>query len=317
MPAPPTPFEVVRSTPERVEEAMGALLSAGPTAAARFVEQAARSRIDLDRIWCVAGPDGRYRMAVLAVPARGRTVMVMATRVRDAAQAATVSRAIDAACEGCRDAGDIAQSLLEPERKHDAAAFEGAGFRALATLEYQERHLPRVGPPEATSLPADWTIEPAASDEALGSDDPASIDATSRAALERILESTYRDTLDCPGLAGMRRVSDVLEGHFGQGRRRRIWLVARRDATVGAVCLLNGSPDGAQAELAYFGVAPEARGSGIAAALLSAGIRACAAARAGSVQLAVDARNEPAKRLYARLGFRTVSSRLALVRPLR
>ncbi|MFM1823190.1 MAG: hypothetical protein RI967_1456 [Planctomycetota bacterium] len=314
MTAPSAPLSVVRAAPERTEEAMGALLSAGPSAAARFVRQAETSRIALDRIWCLAGPDGRYRSAVLAVAARGRTVMLLATRARDAAQAQAIAPAIAAAAEGCADAGDIAQSLLEPERTHDASAFTLAGFRALATLEYQERALPRLGAPEPSPVPEGWTIAPVAGDEELAGDDPRILSPAAREELVRVLESTYRDTLDCPGLAGMRRTEDVLEGHFGTGRRRRFWLVARRDGVARAVCLLNGAPDGASAELAYFGVAPEARGSGIAAAILAAGVRACATARVASIQLAVDARNAPAKRLYERHGFRTVSSRLALVR---
>lgn len=314
MTASPAPLSVVRAVPERTEEAMGALLSAGPSAAARFVRQAEGSRIALDRIWCLAGPDGRYRSAVLAVAARGRTVMLLATRARDRAQAEALAPAIAAAAEGSADAGDIAQSLLEPERTHDAAAFVLAGFRALATLEYQERSLPRLGAPEAPPVPAGWELAPAADEHALGGDDPAALAPTAREELVRVLESTYRDTLDCPGLAGMRRTTDVLDGHFGPGRRLRFWLLARQAGVARAVCLLNGSPDGTSAELAYFGVAPEARGSGIAAAILAAGMRACAAARVATIQLAVDARNAPAKRLYARHGFRTVSSRLALVR---
>lgn len=293
---------------------MGALLSAGPSAAARFVRQAEASRIALDRIWCLAGPDGRYRSAVLAVAARGRTVMILSTRARDAAQAGALAPAIDAAAEGSADAGDIAQSLLEPERTHDASAFTLAGFRQLATLEYQERTLPRLGAPEPTPTPDGWTIAPVAGEDALGGDDPGALPASAREELVRVLEATYRDTLDCPGLAGMRRTTDVLEGHFGSGRRRRVWLVARRDGEALAVSLLNAAPDGASAELAYFGVAPAARGSGISSAILAAGMRACAAARVGTIQLAVDARNAPARRLYARHGFRTVSSRLALVR---
>lgn len=314
MTAPSVPLSVVRAAPERTEEAMGALLSSGPSAAARFVRQAEASRIALDRIWCLAGPDGRYRSAVLAVAARGRTVMLLATRARDRAQAEAIAPAIAAATEGSADAGDLAQSLLEPERMHDAVAFELAGFRAIATLEYQERALPRLGAPEPSPIPAGWTLAPVAGDDALGGDDPAALAPAAREELVRVLESTYRDTLDCPGLAGMRRTEDVLDGHFGPGRRRRFWLVGRQEGVARAVCLLNGSPDGTSAELAYFGVAPEARGSGIATAILTAGMRACAAARVATIQLAVDARNAPAKRLYARHGFRAVSSRLALVR---
>ncbi|MFN9077144.1 MAG: GNAT family N-acetyltransferase [bacterium] len=115
----------------------------------------------------------------------------------------------------------------------------------------------------------------------------------------------------------MRATADVLDGHFGSGARRRHWFIAREEGRPFGLCLLNTSPDGTSAELAYFGVAPSARGRGIAKALLATGLHACSTARISTVTLAVDSRNLPAKRLYDAHGFRKTIARVALVQPRR
>jgi len=316
MSAGPKELSVVRSSPDRVEEALSALLAAGPAASARFARQAESSRVSLDRIWCLADEFGRYRLAVLAVPTLGRTSMLLASHARSAEEANLLGRAVSAAAEGCADACDIAQALVEPSRPLDVASFEAGGLVRLATLDYLERNLPRAGSLEAPAAPTGWTIEPVADPAVLGGADPAALGKDRRAELIAVLESSYRDTRDCPGLAGMRRTTDVLDGHFGLGARPRHWLVARESGVARGVCLVNAAPDAQSAELVYLGLSPEARGKGLAKALLAASLHACSLARIGIVSLAVDTLNEPAKRLYLAHGFRRASSRVALVRRL-
>jgi ribosomal protein S18 acetylase RimI-like enzyme len=296
---------------------MSALLGAGPAAAARFVQQAKSAAIRLDLIWCVADPSGRYRLAVLAVPSVGRTAMLVASHARTSEDVENLGRAVAVAAEGCRSEADLAQALVDPALPLDVASFEAGGLRRMATLDYLERALPRSGTLSLPEVPAGWTIEPAAPRESLDGSDPAALGPSRRAELIALLESTYVDTMDCPGLAGMRATSDVLDGHFGSGARRRHWFIARENGAARGVCLLNTSPDGTSAELAYFGVAPSARGRGIARVLLAAGLHACSAARIATVTLAVDSRNTPAKMLYETHGFRKTISRIALVKPLR
>lgn len=317
MTASPPAYEVVRVDPARTVDAMSALLGAGPAAAARFVDQARSASIRLDLIWCVADAAGRYRLAVLAVPSVGRTAMLVASHARDARDCASLGQAVVAACDGSRADADLAQALVDPSLPLDVDSFEKGGLRRMATLDYLERALPRSGTLAAPAVPDGWTIEPPAPASVLDGADASALGAACRAELIALLESTYVDTMDCPGLAGMRATSDVLDGHFGAGARRRHWLVARRAGVAQGLCLLNASPDGSSAELAYFGVAPEARGRGIARALLAAGLHACSAARISTVTLALDARNLPAKKLYESQGFRRTISRVALVKPLR
>ncbi len=317
MTASPPAYEVVRVDPNRTSDAMSALLGAGPAAAARFVQQAKSAAIRLDLIWCVADASGRYRFAVLAVPSVGRTSMLVASHARDASECALLGRAVAAACDGSSVDADLAQALVDPALPLDIASFEAGGLRRMATLEYLERALPRSGPLPPPTVPPGWSIEPIAPRDILDGTDPHALGAARRGELIALLESTYVDTMDCPGLAGMRATADVLDGHFGSGARRRHWFIAREEGRPFGLCLLNTSPDGTSAELAYFGVAPSARGRGIAKALLAAGLHACSTARISTVTLAVDSRNLPAKRLYDAHGFRKTIARVALVKPLR
>jgi ribosomal protein S18 acetylase RimI-like enzyme len=311
-------LEVVCAPAGRVEDAIGALLSAGPSAAARFVRQAEAAAIRLDRIFCLSDAFGRYRMAVLAVPSLGRTAMLLATPARHRDDIPNLARAIRAACDASHDVADIAQALLETNRELDREAFESAGLTALATLDYLELSLDqRLRGARSTALPEGWTIEPAAPGFVLDGAEYGRLDSETRREIAQLLEATYRETLDCPGLAGLRATADVLEGHFGTGVRRRHWLLARERGAARGVCLLNLSPDGQGCELVYFGLAPEARGRGVGAILLDAGLDAVARSGAATVSLAVDERNTPAKKLYESRGFRRVSSRVALVQALR
>jgi ribosomal protein S18 acetylase RimI-like enzyme len=314
---PDSQLEIVRAPAERQADAMGALLAAGPSAARRFIDQAVRASIRLDYLWCLADRDGRYRMAVLSVPSLGRTAMLIASRARTSKDVPELARLIRAAADGSESESDLAQGLLDPTHSLDILAYEMAGLERMALLEYLERALPRAGTLARPEIPAGWSIEAAAPRTILSGDDASRLPAEARATLTAVLESTYVDTLDCPGLAGLRATSDVLDGHFGVGARRRHWLILRRNGAACGVCLLNDSPDGTSSELAYFGLAPAVRGLGLARILLAAALHEVSAARVGAITLAVDARNAPAKRLYASNGFRQTTSRVALVRAAR
>lgn len=316
MTASPPESAIVRVDPERTTDAMSALLGAGPTEAARFVQRAKGSSIRLDLMWCVTDAAGRYRLAVLAVPSMGRASMLLSSHARNDEEIASLGRAIAAAAEGCRDESDIAQALVDPAFELDVRAFEAGGLRRMAVLDYLERQLPRSGTLPAPELPDGWTIVPAAPRSVLDGDDPALLGPECRRELIALLESTYIDTQDCPGLAGMRATGDVLDGHFGSGARRRNWLVAREHGVARGVCMLNTTADGSAAELVYFGLSPHARGKGLGRTMLAAGLHACSRDRAPSVSLAVDTRNAAAKKLYEESGFRKTASRVALVKRL-
>jgi len=296
---------------------MGALLSAGPAAAARFVRQAEASGIALDELWCLKDRSGRYRLAAAAFVGAGRSAMLLASRIREPDEVPFLAAAISAALRSVADRADLGQALVDPASRLEIEAFESAGLGRIAMLEYLERSLPRAGLIDPPAAPSGWSIAAVDRPAVLGGNDPRALDPSVRAEIAALLEATYVDTLDCPGLAGMRRIDDVIDGHFGSGTRPRHWIVARESGVARGLCLINGPADGGSAELVYLGLAREARGRGIARLLLSHGLRACGESRTSSLTLAVDERNAPARRLYGSLGFRRVSSRVALVRALR
>ena len=245
----PDPTRIVRVEPSRLEEAMSALLGAGPAAAKRFVDQAHTSRVVLDHLWCLTDSHGRYRAAVLAVPSPGRASMLLATRARDEEDARQFGPLIAAAAVGSAPFADIAQALVEPTRVHDIAAYQYGGLARMADLEYLERSLPRAGILEPSPVPPGWSVESVALPAELARETPDGITPAMRAELIAVLERSYLDTLDCPGLAGMRATSDVLVGHFGTGARTRHWLVARQiDPTAGSALGQAATPAAARRE---------------------------------------------------------------------
>lgn len=243
---------------------MAALLGAGPSAGARFAQQARAAAISLDRIWALADSHGRLRAAVLAVASPGRTTMLLATHPRDGRDASEIGRCVREACVAAEADTDLAQALVEPSRPRDVEAYEAGGLRALATLDYLECRLGPSWNSRGTGFEPPspgWSVETIR--EVVGASDPGAISDATRRELCGVLEQSYLDTHDCPGLAGIRRTTDVLDGHFGTGARARIWLLARKDGAPAAVCLLNGASDRASAELVYLGVARDARGQGL------------------------------------------------------
>ncbi|MCL4210794.1 MAG: GNAT family N-acetyltransferase [Phycisphaeraceae bacterium] len=298
----------VRVTPSWRPEAAARLVSAGerpdPVAGERFLAYASDNRITLDHWWMVTDRRGEILGCAIAVPNPGRTAMVFASRgVRDGRAEATV-RAVDRACQDACEAGArLAQALIEPRERAERRVLEQAGFSTLAMLSYMERRHERH---DAKSHP-----EPA-----LGGS--ISLEPFSRAARMDFVEAlgaSYEGTLDCPGLSGLRDPSDVLTGHQATGCfEPSLWTLLRVDGRPSGVLLLNPTPRQGSIELVYLGLAPWARGRGLGSALLRHGLRQTASRSERTLSLAVDERNEPARRLYARHGFTCVLRRQALIR---
>jgi GNAT superfamily N-acetyltransferase len=129
----------------------------------------------------------------------------------------------------------------------------------------------------------------------------------SHASFSRLVERTYVGTLDCPVLARVRGGEESLEAHRATGQFAPAgWRLYREgDATVG-VLLLAEHPERDTWEVAYLGVVPEARGRGLGGAILHDGLDLARRSGRGTVEIAVDAANAPALRLYHRLGFSDV-----------
>ncbi len=125
------------------------------------------------------------------------------------------------------------------------------------------------------------------------------------------LQNTYKDTLDCPELNGVRRVEDVVVGHRGQSLfDPDLWLLALANGEPVGVLLLMRSPESYDWEISYVGVTPEVRRRrGFGCELVVKALSQARAAGAPNLTLSVDARNHPARELYEVLGFETYDRR--------
>lgn len=119
-----------------------------------------------------------------------------------------------------------------------------------------------------------------------------------------LIEQSYIDTLDCPGLDGLRLTRDVLAGYTSQGRHipEHWYFVQSGGADVG-VLILADHPAAENCELVYMGVIPAARGGGLGAFVVRRALGIASALGARRLVLAVDADNRPALALYRRAGF--------------
>ena len=293
---------VVRIGPDRLPEAIKALVRGDKAAARRFLDYAEASELPLDLIWSLITPKGNIAATVLVTPSAGRTAMVFASRPPADNRIADMGQLIRTAVDGLRDQPiTLAQALLDPGARDEHRIFEAGGFNRLAQLDYLERPIPRFKTITSPTLDEDVTIEAWNPEE--------------RKKMISLLESTYKDTLDCPGLTGMRSTNDILEGHIASGVfTPKWWHVLHVDGKPEGVALFNRSSDGNTIELVYLGISREIRGRGLGKILLTHGLSALDGESGRAIVLAVDRENSPAIHLYRRLGFRVSVKRVAYVR---
>ncbi len=131
-----------------------------------------------------------------------------------------------------------------------------------------------------------------------------------RKAFTTTLLATYGSSLDCPELTGDRTPEELLDGFVNPNAKSiPSWhLVDHAMEPVGVVLLDAGVEPGTW-ELNYLGIVPTARGRGWGDLLVRFAVGRSASAGATSVTLSVDARNQPALRLYDRHGFQEYDRR--------
>jgi ribosomal protein S18 acetylase RimI-like enzyme len=129
-------------------------------------------------------------------------------------------------------------------------------------------------------------------------------DAAARPDFATLVERTYVDSRDCPGLDGVRPMSDVLAGYRAQGRYSpRDWYVVRENSRDVGVLILAEHPDAGNWELVYFGLVPEARGRGLGQQMIRFSLGTVAANHGERLVAAVDSGNQPALDAYSCAGF--------------
>ncbi len=185
--------------------------------------------------------------------------------------------------EGAR----LIYTILEQESEAEVDLLRQTGFTHLAHLLYlvaPESEFPRVRP------------------ESLLDFEPYSLASHQR--LASVVEATYQQTMDCPGLETVRTVDDVMAGYrqmgvFDPSR----WLIVRHAGSNVGCLLLTDHPRHQNLELVYMGVVPAERGKqwGYQIARHAQWIAHQVGRR--RVVLAVDEANSPALTMYRQAGF--------------
>ncbi len=293
--------QVTQVAPDRLPEAIRVLVGGDSTAARAVLSRIEAGRIRLIDAWAVQDHAGRIDSVAAAVQNPGRTLglvispLALARHPRDAAAAVAAAAGTD------RGDADLIQAMFDPGRRAEIACVREAGFEALATLRFMDRPLEPSVPASASEFAAGHELVPA---ESLG-----------REGLCRLLGRTYLETLDCPKLAGRRRLEDVLDGHRGTGRfDPNLWTALCVAGDPVGLAMVNANPEAECLELVYLGLAPEFRGRGLGSLLLETAIRNAQHGGLPRLSLAVDEQNRPAIRLYRRHGFVPGTARIALIR---
>lgn len=187
----------------------------------------------------------------------------------------------------------LAQTLLPADEVHLAAPLLRNGFVHVTCLWYMRHDLELSAALLAT--PERLTYCPY-------SRDPARFQET--------LPRTYMNSRDCPEVTGVRTVEEIVAGHQAQGvhAAARWWLALAADHPIG-VLLLTEMPEWNGWDISYVGVVPEARRHGWGHELIRKAIVETRLTEATQLTLSVDARNQPAWRLYRRLGFEAYDQR--------
>jgi mycothiol synthase len=188
----------------------------------------------------------------------------------------------------------FAQVLLEPElAKRVRPQLLGAGFSFLANLLYMHRNAfdpAVVRPVEAVT----WRT----------------LREVGEGTVSQVIQRTYIGSRDCPGLTGIRSMPEVLAGHRGAGEfDPEGWYLLQYEGRNVGVTLTSRTPLRSTLELVYCGLVPEARGKGLGRICVHKAIVRARDLAVPAISLAVDAANEPARRMYEAMGFAAHTSR--------
>jgi ribosomal protein S18 acetylase RimI-like enzyme len=299
---------------DRRRSALALLLVGRPrdkdAAVDHFVHFAEEQGLNLDTLWIASdhGPNGRMLGSVLLVPNHGSTAMLFVGQATGWTDTSVVVGLIRAVCDGPgREGPSVIQSLIDPGQVIEGEVLGRAGLTKLAKLIYMQRivepgehRVPRPVRLGGCERPTILTYSEDTHDD-----------------FARAIEASYVDTLDCPGLVGMRETNQIIAGHKGTGVfSPRHWLAYFDEAGEPiAVLLLARVAQGNGAELVYLGVTKPYRGMGIGNALMQYAVAETARLGGTRLYLAVDDRNDPAVRLYTGMGFRASTRKIAYVLP--
>ncbi len=255
------------------------------------LEESARGDLDLTGLWVASGRGGRIEGVLFTQELAGRAAAVWAPEIsrkwhRSVLATALIETALaDLKARGIVLAQAVMDESADPRTSRD---LERGGMPRITELLYLEREtaLPLV---MKDRVEFSWTpycdqIE----DE-----------------FRRVLRDTYDKSLDMPELEGTRGLDEILAGYRAAGcydpGRWRLGRLANEPGAA-AILLLTEIPSREAWEVMYLGLTIPARRRGLGLAILRHALD-LAQGRARMIELAVDARNHPARRLYESAGF--------------
>ncbi|MGC8551278.1 MAG: GNAT family N-acetyltransferase [Phycisphaerae bacterium] len=312
-------FDLVRPSSMGMAQRGIACLMAGPerpgqlsadAAAARmqgFLEYCQHAQVDLMR-QVLAFQDGTMLASCLWVLSKGRTGAMYLPDLMEFPEAARpAGEALKIASEDAKQAGaSMAQVMLAASDVVAPNTLKLAGYDFLARLAYLERSRHRFG----------WSRRGASGALPVGFD-WLTWTPERKSLFEDVITKTYIDTADCPKLAGVRHITDVLAGHQAVGHfDPSLWLVLRHNGSAVGALLMARVPERSALEIVYLGVTPDQRGHGCGRLLLNRAVAEHARSGFNHLSLAVDEANRPAVRLYESAGFENVGERQVFFRPL-
>jgi ribosomal protein S18 acetylase RimI-like enzyme len=289
-----TALSMLLASPERLAE---------PGTVAEFEEIARLRGIDLLSLQ-IGLIDGRLAAAALPVSSPGHTMlMLLSPAGRSQMVAELVAKCALAAVDALPAVHrPLVQVLLDPSESKTVAALQAVGLTPLATLIYLQRRLKRSIFPEPVGLSfVHYSTE-------------------THARFARAIEASYTNSLDCPGMRGMRSIEDVIAGHKATGDFDPNWWFCLTDGPAAdakelGVLLLAPVTGQPMTELVYLGLAPEARGRQLGDAMVKLALHLAADRGHVLLTLAVDSKNDPALKLYYRNGLGEIARREAMILP--
>ena len=187
----------------------------------------------------------------------------------------------------------LAQAVLFEDENRHAGPLERNGFSHPTQLWYLRHELELS--PELLCEPETLTFQ--------------SYAECDRELFQQMLWRSYGQTRDFPEVSGRRSIGEVVHGLQAIGYDPARWWLAWSSQTPVGVLVLTAAPEVDGCEVSYVGVVPDARRRGVGRELVRKALFEAKAMGGHEVVLSVDARNEPALNLYAKLGFEVFERR--------
>ena len=316
-PRPNDPAQVRQPRPEERRAALAVLMTGRPSpddpAVDHFLDFTRQQGMKLDGLWASFHQQTPVS-SVLIIPTAGRAAVTFLSPISTRKRIPDASMLIKTAVQN-QDAQKVSliQSLLDPTQRLERDTLADAGFIHLASLVYMRSNCPRhpepvpAGDREPDDLATPIELQGHRLTAITWQEDRFQ-------AFADVITASYEDTLDCPGLVGLRKIEDIIAGHMAVGRfDPRLWTAYFLGNQPVAALLLNPLADQPELELVYLGIAPAFRNKGLATQLMRRAASVAASSNFAGIHLAVDEQNVPAVKLYRALEYRATARKVAMI----